>query len=125
MAGEVFVGRRDELARFSALLQELAVAPGRPKRRWPVRRQFGEDVSSATGSRLVLVHGLGGSGKSSLLRHFRAMAMSEVSGSPLAPGRVRTGWLDWEDEAGQEPGQYGGAAGPGLVTVLNALQRKA
>jgi tetratricopeptide (TPR) repeat protein len=71
----------------------------------------------------VLVHGLGGSGKSRLLRQFSAMAQGEVAGSPAVVGSVRTGWLDWEDEAGQDPGRYAGATGPSLVTVLDAVQR--
>jgi tetratricopeptide (TPR) repeat protein len=119
----MFVGRRDELARFAAVLQELVAVGGARRGRWPVRRPPAGDAGSAAGSRVVLVHGLGGSGKSSLLRQFRAMALGEVAGSPVVADRVRTGWLDWGDEAGQDPGQYAGAAGPSLVTVLDAMQR--
>jgi tetratricopeptide (TPR) repeat protein len=32
-------------------------------------------------------------------------------------------WLDWEDEQRDDPGSYAGAAGPSLVTVLDAFQR--
>ena len=74
-------------------------------------------------SRVVLVHGLGGSGKSRLLRHFRAMADGRVADSPVPPGRVRTVWLDWEDEQRDQPGRYAGVEGPSLVTVLDAVQR--
>jgi tetratricopeptide (TPR) repeat protein len=117
------VGRRDELGRFAAALRELAAAGGPRRGRWPVRRPPAGEAVGAAGSRVVLVHGLGGSGKSSLLRQFRTMAQGEVADSPVAAGWVRTGWLDWEDEAGQDPGRYAGAAGPSLVTVLDAVQR--
>jgi hypothetical protein len=49
------------------------------------------------------------------------MADGEVSGSPVAAGKVRTGWLDWEDEASQDPGRYAGVTGPSLLTVLDAV----
>ena len=71
----------------------------------------------------MLVHGLGGSGKSSLLRQFRAIAEGRLPGWPMVVGGVRTASLDWEDEAGQDPGRYAGVAGPSLVTVLDAVQR--
>jgi len=123
VAVEVFVGRRDEQARFAAVLRELAPVGGPRRGRWRVRRAPASNAANAAGSRVVLVHGLGGSGKSSLLRQFRAMAQGEVAGSPAVAGWLRVGWLDWEDEAGQDPGRYAGAAGPSLVTVLDALQR--
>ena len=62
-------------------------------------------------SHVVLVHGLGGSGKSRLLRRFREMADGRLPGSPFASGRVRTVWLDWEDEQRDRPGIYVGAGG--------------
>ena len=51
------------------------------------------------------------------------MAEGGIPGSPVVAGGVRTAWLDWEDEAGQDPGRYAGVAGPSLVTVLDAVQR--
>ena len=72
---------------------------------------------------MVLVHGLGGSGKSRLLNHFRDMAQGRIPGSPVPAGRVATAWLDWEDEQRDDPGSYAGVAGPGLVTVLDAVQK--
>jgi tetratricopeptide (TPR) repeat protein len=109
----MFIGRRDEQARFAALLAELPVGRG-----W--RR--GQQQAAAGVSRVVLVHGLGGSGKSSLLRRFREIAEGRLSGSPGPPGHIRTAWLDWEDEQRDDPGSYG-PAGPSLVAVLDALQR--
>ena len=123
MANEVFVGRRDEQERFAALLLGLAASNGEQRRRWPVRRPSGDIEAVTAGSRVVLVHGLGGSGKSSLLRQFRAIAEGRLPGWPMVVGGVRTASLDWEDEAGQDPGRYAGVAGPSLVTVLDAVQR--
>jgi hypothetical protein len=81
------------------------------------------DPSDTGGSRVVLVHGLGGSGKSRLLRQFREMADGSLPDSPVSPGRVQTVWLDWEDEQRDQPSGYAGADGPGLATVLDAVQR--
>ena len=72
---------------------------------------------------MVLVHGLGGSGKSRLLSQFRDMAQGRIPGSPVSPGQVRTVWLDWEDEQRDDPGRYAELAGPSLVTVLDAVQK--
>ena len=72
---------------------------------------------------MVLVHGLGGSGKSRLLSQFRDMAQGRIPGSPVPSGRVRTVRLDWEDEQRYQPGPYAGAEGPNLVTVLDAVQK--
>jgi tetratricopeptide (TPR) repeat protein len=72
---------------------------------------------------VVLVHGLGGSGKSRLLRQFRLLADGGLPDSPVPAGRLRTVWLDWEDESRDQPAQYASMTGPGLVTVLDAVQR--
>src|SRR5882762_3609225 len=93
----MLVGRRDERTRFAALLNE--VPTGRRSRLLPSRRyRAAADHMAAATSRVVLVHGLGGSGKSSLLQYFRQMADGTVPDSPVPPGRIRTAWLDWEDE---------------------------
>jgi tetratricopeptide (TPR) repeat protein len=75
------------------------------------------------GSLVVLVHGLGGSGKSRLLRQFREMALGNVPVQALPVGGIQVAWLDWEDEHRDDPGLYAGVAGPSLVTVLNAVQK--
>jgi tetratricopeptide (TPR) repeat protein len=122
MMDEVFVGRRDEQARFAALLKDLAADGARRSGGWLRFRRSGEDVAGAAMSRVVLVHGLGGSGKSRLLDCFRDMAEGRAANSPVRQGQVQTVWLDWEDEQRDEPGSYAAADGPGLVTVLNAVQ---
>ena len=115
MVDEVFVGRRDEQARFAALLTELTASKGG----WPRGRPSREAPAAASRSRVVLVHGLGGSGKSRLLSQFRDMAQGWAPGSPVSPGQVRTVWLDWEDEQRDDPGRYAELAGPSVVTVLD------
>jgi tetratricopeptide (TPR) repeat protein len=122
MMDEVFVGRRDEQARFGALLRDLAADGARRGGGWRRFRRSGEDVAGASISRVVLVHGLGGSGKSRLLGCFRDMAEGRAANSPVRHGQVLTVWLDWEDEQRDEPGTYAAAEGPGLVTVLDAVQ---
>jgi hypothetical protein len=118
VADEVFVGRRDEQAQFAALLKDLAAA------RKPRRGLFGLRRSAGVAkSPVVLVCGLGGIGKSRLLRQFQGMAEGRVTGSPVKAGRVRTVWLDWEDKQRDDPGSYTGEAGPSLVTVLDAVQQ--
>lgn len=122
MVDDVFVGRRDELARFASVLTELTVG-GAPqsRRRWP--RHPGVVPGDDTKSRVVLVHALGGSGKSRLLRQFREMALGGVPGAPVPAGRIGAVWLDWEDEQRGDPGSYAVVAGPSLVTLLDAFQR--
>jgi len=69
----MLVGRRDERTRFAALLNE--VPTGRRSRPLPSRRyRAAADHMAVATSRVVLVHGLGGSGKSSLLQYFRQLA---------------------------------------------------
>ena len=119
----MFVGRKDEQARFAVLLGELSAGRRGRVRVWPPSRRSGGDPADADRSRVVLVHGLGGSGKSRLLRQFREMADGKLPDSPVALGQVRTVFLDWEDEQRDQPSDYAGMDGPGLVTVLDAVQR--
>src|SRR5579863_4055665 len=122
MDGEVLVGRRSESARFAALLTRLAPEEGaRTGRRRP-RRPSAEDPAAGTGSNVVVVYGLGGIGKSRLLRHFRDMAQGKAEATPLSPGMIKTVWLDWKDEQRDDPGSYARPGGPDLVTVLNSVQ---
>jgi tetratricopeptide (TPR) repeat protein len=119
---EVFVGRSEEMARFVALLGDLTVGgsirSGRWRHRPPVVKSAGADKS-----RVVLVHGLGGSGKSRLLRQFREMADGRLPGAPASMGQVSTVWLDWEAEQRDQLASYAAADGPSLPTVLDAVQK--
>lgn len=122
VADEYFVGRRDELTRFGALMAELTADGIAGFGRWRPHRRSGRNSGDAK-SRVVLVHGLGGSGKSQLLRHFRGMVEGSIQGRPVLARPVRAAWLDWEDERRDDPGSYAGMVGPGLVTVLDAAQK--
>lgn len=122
MTDEEFVGRRDEQARFAALLRELTAARDRPQGRWHSRQPSGKDVADAARSQVVLVHGPSGIGKSTLLTRLLDMADGRAPGTPVRAGAVRTGWLDWEDEADRHPRWNAVPAGPGLVPVLNVVQ---
>ena len=110
------------MARFTALLRELPSGGRTRFRRWRRSPKSTPHPTTATKSRVVLVHGLGGSGKSRLLRQFRAMADGSVSSSPVIRNHLRTVWLDWEDEQRDQPANYVGADSPNLVTVLDAVQ---
>jgi hypothetical protein len=94
MVDGVFVNCGDGLAKFEALLGTLS-AGGRTRLdgRW-----HGPGPVGVSKSHVLLVHGLGGSGKSRLLQHFRELADGSRPDFSIASGRVRTVWLDWEDE---------------------------
>jgi hypothetical protein len=84
--GEIFVGRREESARFAALLAELAAGDGNRGGRTRLQRSAAGSPAESPGSRVMIVHGLGGSGKSRLLRHFRDMSRGATADSPVPPG---------------------------------------
>lgn len=110
VAERVFVGREAEQERFEAFVRELLEAGGPRWARRSARRSA--ETGPPTGSpRVLLVLGPGGSGKSSLLRQFRAMAAT----------RARTAWLDWSQIMGPGSGPHSGLAEPGLVKVLGAV----
>ena len=94
--GELFLARADEVRRFSEALD--AVRDEASGEGWPT---------------IVLVHGLGGIGKSSLLRHLRQTIDNSEA----------VAWLDFEDERRLRPVAFGGDAGPGLTTVLDTVMR--
>ena len=119
---EVFVGRRDEQTRFVALLEQLVAAGTGQSGGWRRHWRSGGDAAAAAVSPVVLVHGLGGSGKSRLLGCFRDLTEGRTPNSPVRQGRMLIAWLDWEDEQRDEPGSYAAAEGPSLVTVLDAVQ---
>jgi len=63
---------------------------------------------------VVLVHGIGGIGKSSLLRQFRE-ACDE---------RDAVAWIDFEEARKSQPAAFGGDYGPALQTVLDLIMRE-
>ena len=107
----MFVGREAEQAQFAALVQELIEAAG-PKRARRVARRQGEVDRPAERSRVMLIHGPGGSGKSRLVQQLRTM--------PAA--KVRAAWLDLTQRAAFGAGSQSGRAELGLVKVLGAVQ---
>ena len=93
----VFLARSDELGRFAEALTDTQ--SGAAGQGWPV---------------VVLVHGVGGIGKSSVLRRFRE------STEPLDA----VAWIDFEEARRLQPAAFGGDNGPGLQTVFDLLMRK-
>ncbi len=122
MVDGAFVGRTDELARFRALLADLPTGT-RGKSRWRACGREAGGLGEDRRSRVVLVHGLGGIGKSRLLGRFREMADGVLPDSPVSTGQVRTVWLDFEDEQRDKPALYASGNGPVLVTLLDAVQQ--
>src|SRR6266566_4323316 len=121
MLEEAFVGRKDEQTRFAALLRGLPSSKRAgffaQLRGGRTRRRAAEDAKS----RVVLVHGLGGSGKSRLLRQFGKMADGKLPDSPVVLDRIWTVWLDWAVEQEDNPANYANMEGPSLVTVLDGV----
>ncbi len=111
------------MARFAALLGELTAGEDIRHGRWRRRPQAGKHSERAARSHVVLVHGLGGSGKSRLLKQFQYMALGGLADLSITEGMIRTAWLDWADERGVDPSRYAGVEGPSLVTVLDAVRR--
>lgn len=91
----MFLGRADEIRRFEEALVSLNKGI----------------YSTEKWSSVVLVHGLGGIGKSALIQHFRGMV-----GKPCA-----VAWLDFEEVRASKPQLFGGDSGPGLRTVLDSI----
>jgi hypothetical protein len=75
---------------------------------WPAQMS-GNRRDDRGKSRVVLVHGLGGSGNSRLLKQFQAMADGALPDSPVPPCQCRTAWLDWEDKQRDQPDSYASA----------------
>lgn len=92
----LFFGRVDEVRRFSDASAQVRASAGGDG--WPA---------------VVLVHGLGGIGKSSLLHHLKQ----------LREPNDAVAWIDFEDERKLRPAAFGGDNGPGLVTLLDSIMR--
>ena len=104
MVSEVFVGRRDEQSRFAAVLEELTRTEAEHDGWWHRRRKSGETRAVPAVSRVVLVHGLGGSGKSRLLGCFRDMTEGRAPNSPVHQDRhCPHGWTGRMSSATSRP----------------------
>ncbi|MFB7476075.1 tetratricopeptide repeat protein [Kitasatospora sp. NPDC056184] len=100
---DVFVGRTQEQERFRLLLRGL----GRPDE--------GPDEGH-----VLLVRGLGGIGKSTLLRRYEQIARGQSAEDAANGKRLRVASLDWEQ--GQLRSGGASAEGPPLWRVLGAVQ---
>ena len=90
----IFLARADEISRFSAALAEFG--SGWRGEGWPT---------------VVLIHGLGGIGKSSLMRRLQQMVDE----------RDAVAVVDFEEARKLHPAAFGGDAGPGLTTMLDVV----
>lgn len=79
---------------------------------WPRDGDAGPDEGH-----VVLIHGLGGIGKTTLVRQLREVAMAS-GGRRLVAAQV----LDCERERDRYPGDYAGAEGPPIWRVLEGLR---
>jgi hypothetical protein len=102
-----FVGRTSEQQQFRDVLAEL-----RP-RRFLRGEPTGEDKGH-----VVLVHGLGGIGKTSLVDRYEAIAGGETD--PELKGRFLVAKVDWSDKRKLDPA-YHSTAGPPVWLVADRL----
>ena len=96
----LFVGRIPEQQQFSRLMGDLGAAPTTSEPGW---------------SRVMLVHGLGGVGKSTLAKRFLRLAQEESSTTVV--------WIDWMACRRRNPGAYAADPGPTFEIILNELER--
>ncbi len=97
--GELFVGRATEQDEFRRVLELAGGAAGDPDE-----------------AHVVLVHGLGGIGKSTLLRRLHETARKSRRGGPVVADIV-----DCEDERRRNRGDYTGPDGPPVGKLLDRL----
>jgi tetratricopeptide (TPR) repeat protein len=103
---EPFLGRSNELLEFEQVLRLAA-----PQRR--LSRQVPDGPDEA---HVILVYGLGGIGKSTLLRRFRRVAAENSSRKLMIADTV-----DCEIEQRHYPGEYGGLNEPPIWRILDRL----
>jgi len=97
-------GRDIEQRKFKELLVDLARTPKKPKSGW---------------SHVLIVHGIGGIGKSTVASRFSGLA-SEDAGQ----GMCTVIKLDWATVRGLEPAEFGVQPGPSFESILNELERE-
>jgi Flp pilus assembly protein TadD len=109
-AEDIFLGRVDEQRRWQA-----ALAAAEPAKK---------DDPQARGSQVVLIHGIGGMGKSRLVR--RLLELATASALPprrRGAARLRTVLVDLESERKRVPDRYPPLEGPSVGTLLYTLER--
>jgi hypothetical protein len=99
-----FVARQDEQERFAAALVQVR-----------------DGQASDAPSHLILVEGLGGYGKSSLLQRYAAIATGRVAVDFLPNPKFRVVAVDWQEQRDRRPSAFSLAAGPQILTVLLTL----
>lgn len=100
---EIFLARDDEQERLRGVLRQVI---------------SGQDESGH--GYLVLVHGLGGIGKSTLLKRYRRIARGELSHDRNFAGKFVLAKVNWEELRRQNPGLYP-AGGPPLWRALDDI----
>jgi hypothetical protein len=103
---ELFVGRTTEQDEFRRVLDHVRIGG----------RQFRHAPDSPDEAHVVLVHGLGGIGKSTLLKRVR-----EIAGEWRRGGSVVADIVDCEDEQRRYPSEYSGPDGPPIWRLLDRL----
>jgi tetratricopeptide (TPR) repeat protein len=101
-ADELFLGRALEQREFERLLTELSRAPKRNGRAWP---------------HVVIVHGIGGIGKTRLAERFRGIASAGAQRD-----RYEVVAVDWADVATRDRA-FAARPGPSFEAILDKLEQ--
>ncbi len=101
--GDLVLAREDERARLRGVLAQVL-----------------RDADELDHGYLILVYGLGGIGKSELLRQYRKIILGESSGDEGFRGKFLLATVDWEQERQRRPADYP-PAGPLLWRALGTI----
>ncbi len=101
--GDLFLAREDERARLRGVLAQVL-----------------RDADDLDHGYLVLVYGLGGIGKTELLRQYRKIILGELVGDEGFRGKFLLATVDWEQERQRRPPDYP-PAGPLLWRALRTI----
>jgi Flp pilus assembly protein TadD len=102
---DYFAGRTVEQVRFRDMLAQLSA----------------KDITGPDEGFMVLVHGHGGLGKTSLLRRYREIAAGEESPDRGNRDRFVVEAVDWEHEGRLQQADFAAFAGPPIWKVLDRL----
>lgn len=100
----MFLGRTDEQRRFETALAETIT--GRP---------------GPGPSQVLLVHGLGGIGKTALCERFDEIARGTLEAAKSNEGEFLVATVNWQDERDKRPPDFPGLTGPQPLTVFTAM----